>query len=340
MLNPIYQQMARCMSMSSKFSNRERLGGNTMKEQFEEYNFGATVSRRIDLANQVLAEYQAAGYTLTIRQLYYQLVARGYIENTQQSYKRIVDAMTKARYAGLVDWEAIEDRTRSTMRPPEWNNHIAIARIAQKQFRLPRWHDQPNHVEVFIEKEALAGVFQPLVYELHINITANRGYSSASEMWRHAKRLQYLHRHGKKIYVFYCGDHDPSGLDMDRDITDRLDILSHYAPFEFERLALTWSQVAEYNPPPNPAKLTDSRAEKYIDEWGYESWELDALEPQVLAGLVRDAVLPLRDDDIYDPVIELEEEMRADLKGFADQETELWTDNYADRWPLGPNEEN
>ena len=117
-----------------------------MKERFEQANFGKAVRRRIELANEVLAEYQAAGYTLTIRQLYYQLVARGYIENTQQSYKRIVSAMTKARYAGLIDWEAIEDRTRHTMHPPQWNNHIAIARLAQKEFRLPRWHDQSNSV--------------------------------------------------------------------------------------------------------------------------------------------------------------------------------------------------
>lgn len=307
-----------------------------MKETFETYNFGATVMRRIDLANQVLAEYRRAGYTLTIRQLYYQLVARGYIENTQQSYKRIVDAMTKARYAGLVDWSAIEDRTRSTMHPPEWDNHVDIARLVAEQFRLPRWHGQKNHVEVFIEKEALAGVFQPLVMELHVNITANRGYSSASEMWRHAKRVQRLYRDGKRIHVLYFGDHDPSGLDMDRDIEDRIGQLSRYAPFTFQRLALTWDQIEDYGPPPNPTKLTDSRAGGYIVEHGYESWELDALEPQVLAALVRDAVLELRDDAVYDEVIKLEEEMRGQVEAFADDEAAQWDDNFGDRWPLGP----
>lgn len=309
-----------------------------MKEQFEEYNFSARVTERITLAQQVLAEYQAAGYTLTIRQLYYQLVARGYIENSQRSYKRIVADMTKARMAGLVPWTAIEDRTRSTMKPPEWDNHVSILRGAKNSFRLPRWEGQENHVEVFIEKEALSGVFAPLVRELHINITANRGYSSASEMWRHAKRIQGLEADGKEIHILYFGDHDPSGMDMDRDIEERLMTLSWHTPFTFQRLALTWEQIEEYNPPPNPAKLTDSRSDGYIDQYGWESWELDALEPQVLAGLVRDAVLELRDEDQYDSVLEVEELMKERIATYIDYEKDDWDEVFGDVWSRGPDD--
>lgn len=307
-----------------------------MKERFETYKFTRAVKTRISLAQQVLDEYQSAGYTLTIRQLYYQLVARGYIENSQRSYKRIVADMTKARMAGLVPWTAIEDRTRSTMRPPEWDNHVELLRAVKDSLRLPRWEGQEHHVEVFIEKEALSGVFHPLVRELHINITANRGYSSASEMWRHAKRLAYIHDLGQEIHILYFGDHDPSGMDMDRDIEDRLMTLSWHTPFTFQRLALTWDQIEEYNPPPNPAKLTDSRSDGYISQYGMESWELDALEPQVLAGLVRDAVLEWRDDGQYESVLEVEEMMKDRIQVHIDHETDDWYDVFGDIWDRGP----
>lgn len=310
-----------------------------MKEQFEEYNFGTEVLLRIAIANSILTEFRTAGYRLTVRQLYYQMVARGYIENTIQSYKRIVDTMTKARHAGLVDWDAIEDRTRSTMRAPQWDNHVEIARTARDQFRLPRWHRQPNHVEVFIEKEALAGVFQPLVDSLSINITPNRGYSSSSEMYQYAKRIRrkYLNE-DRAIHVLYFGDHDPSGLDMDRDIVDRFTLLSGGTPFSFQRLALTYDQIEEYDPPPNPAKLTDSRAGAYVEQYGYESWELDALTPQVLTNLVETAVLALRDDTIYNSILEVEEQMRERLKDFVLDELLFWDENFA-AWELAPEHE-
>lgn len=308
-----------------------------MKERFETYRFSEQVASRILLASQILTEYRAAGYTLTIRQLYYQMVARGYIENTMQSYKRIVADMTKARYAGLVDWNAIEDRTRQTMSPVAWDNHVDILKAAASGFRLDRWEGQNNHVEIFIEKEALAGVFQPLVRELHVHITANRGYSSASEMWRHAKRFQRLrHQEGKRLYLFYFGDHDPSGMDMDRDMIERIQLLSRQCFFQFHRLALTWDQIEHYSPPPNPAKLTDSRAGSYVAEFGFDSWELDALEPQVLTQLAREAILDLRDDDAWNSVLAIEEEMRERLEVFAETETEQWDDLFGDTWSHGP----
>lgn len=308
-----------------------------MKEQFEEYRFTQAVKTRIELANSVLAEYAQAGYRLTIRQLYYQLVARGYIENNQRSYKRIVSTLTKARMAGLVDWDAIEDRTRHTMRPSEWNNHIEIMEAVASQFRLPRWNGQKHHVEIMIEKEALAGVFSPLVRKYHVNITANRGYSSASEMYRHAQRIRRLQKwYKKEVHILYFGDHDPSGMDMDRDIAERLLLLSWGTPFTFERLALTMGQIEEYDPPPNPAKLSDSRVMGYIDEFGYDSWELDALEPQTLSKLVEDAVLQYRDEDRYNEVLDVETDMKERVKEYAQQEKESWDFDWADVWELGP----
>jgi hypothetical protein len=114
-------------------------------------------------------------------------------------------------------------------------------------------------------------------------------------MWVGSQRLLRRYRAKQIPIIFHFGDHDPSGKDMSRDITDRLELFTGKA-LRFERLALNMDQVEKYEPPPNPAKITDSRANAYIAEFGGESWELDALEPVVLAALVRDAIRGIADE--------------------------------------------
>ena len=148
----------------------------------------------------------------------------------------------------------------------------------------------------WIEKDALIGVIENVCKELDIAYFSCRGYTSQSEMWSAAMRLQRYRKGRQKPLVLHLGDHDPSGKDMTRDITDRLSEFSE-GTIEVRRLALNMSQITQYHPPPNPAKITDSRAAGYIAEFGGESWELDALEPAVIATLIRDAVFTVRDVD-------------------------------------------
>lgn len=269
-------------------------------------------------ANAIIAQYQAEGFTLTLRQLFYQFVARDLLPNTLRAYKRLGTIITDARLAGLIDWTAIEDRLRVFHSPSTWDSPEEIIAACARQFRLDAWASQKHRPEVWIEKDALLGVIEPTCLELRVPYFACRGYVSASAAWRAGRRLREFARSREQVpIIFHLGDHDPSGLDMTRDNEDRLALFAEQG-IELRRLALNKNQIEQYNPPPNPTKTTDSRAADYIAEHGHDSWELDALEPSVIADLVRENILGIRDNDRWGVVIAREQEHRRGLRTVAD----------------------
>jgi hypothetical protein len=286
-----------------------------MKEQFIDKRFSTENEEMIDRINSILGDYRKQGYRLSLRQLYYQLVARALIENSERSYKHIGDLVSNARLAGLVDWDMIEDRGREVVAPPMWENPAEIVEAAAKQFAIDRWKDQTNYIEVMVEKAALEGVLIPVCRELGIRFTANRGYCSSSTMYEAGKRIERLTEE-KTVHILYLGDHDPSGIDMTRDVRERLSMFS-WTNIEVNRLALNIDQVRRLKPPENPAKLTDTRARAYIDQFGTSSWELDAIEPAEMAKLVQRAVWKLRDEEKWEKALRREERMRRELNQFA-----------------------
>lgn len=272
-------------------------------------------------ANKIIEEYQQQGFKLTLRQLYYQFVSRDLIANNQKEYALLGDTINDARLCGLVDWEAIEDRTRNLRALPHWSSPREIMRSAAAGFNTDKWKDQPVRVEVWIEKDALAGVVEGICNDLDVPFFSCRGYTSQSEMWAGAMRLKSHLRAGQDTLILHFGDHDPSGKDMTRDIIDRLELFM--GGTEVRRLALNMDQIDQYNPPPNPAKLTDSRANAYIAEFGDQSWELDALEPSVLVGLLQNAVESVRDEDAWQVAVDAEENHRGLLTQAADRWSEV-----------------
>lgn len=138
-----------------------------MKQKFIDHKFNGESLKVIETANGILNEYRAMGYRLSLRQLYYQLVARDFIENSVKSYKRIGNLISDARLAGLIDWEMIEDRGRETVIPTAWTSPAQIVRAAAQQFRVDRWQGQPCHVEVMVEKDALSGYVKRLQRPSH-----------------------------------------------------------------------------------------------------------------------------------------------------------------------------
>lgn len=288
-----------------------------MRIKYIEKSFKPAALATIESANNIIGEYQRAGYTLTLRQLYYQFVSRDLIENTVQSYKRIGEIICDARLAGLIDWDAIEDRTRNLSRLSTWDDPADIIGACARQFRLEVWASQPNRVEVWIEKEALAGVFERACNEFDVPFFCCRGYTSASEVWSAAMRFKGFINNGQKVVILHFGDHDPSGMDMSRDIESRLDMFG--VSVEFRRLALNMDQIRQYVPPPNPAKKSDSRFKLYRDTYGDESWELDALEPRVLADLVKQEVKNIIHRGEWDQVKRRQSEARAAIRGVADR---------------------
>lgn len=290
-----------------------------MKESFIDRNFSSSSIETISLVNGILDEYDQQGYKLSLRQLYYQMVSRDYIPNTQRSYKNLGSLVSNARQAGLIDWEMIEDRNRETNSLSHWLNPADIVQTASEQFRIDMWKNQPYHIEVMVEKDALSGVLLPVCRRLDIGITANKGYSSSSTMYEIGKRLQNHFSAGKSITVIYLGDHDPSGIDMSRDVQERLQLYSQVDAIEFVRVALNYDQVRELKPPENPAKETDARYGAYVRMFGRSSWELDAVEPVRLATLVREAVIERRDNSLWANTINQQEEMREELKAFVEE---------------------
>lgn len=261
---------------------------------YQEIAFKPSSLALVHKCNEVIAEYTAQGFVLTLRQLYYQMVSRDIIPNRVTEYKRLGSIVNDARLAGLIDWNAIEDRTRNLRDLAHWTEPSDIIESCAAQFRIDRWAGQSHRVEVWIEKDALVGVIEGVCREWDVPFFSCRGYTSQSEMWGAAQRLRAHLRAGQTPVILHLGDHDPSGIDMTRDISDRLTLFAGQR-IEIKRLALNMAQVEQYDPPPNPAKTTDSRYASYANIHGDESWELDALEPRVIADLIRTNITQLLD---------------------------------------------
>lgn len=332
----------------------------------------------------IVNRYEKQGYTLTLRQLYYQLVAGDVIPNDDVVYKKLSGVLGDLRYCGLIDWDAIEDRGRVPYLPywaasvPDALNDIA------RQFRFDRQLGQPKMIEIWTEKDAVSGILRRITVQYHVRLVVNKGYSSDSAMYSAYERFLSAIKNGQKIVVLYFGDHDPSGLDMIRDIRQRIlfflgaggrleiddfdfdnvlrdftlsDLVSdgyleesienrfyqcnetgnclrdddadkitvalrmkYIAEkyFQIVPIGLTMEQIDQYNPPPNPAKITDPRAKDYISEHGGVSWEVDALPPDVMTGILDDAILEHMDKSIFEEVVRLEKIAISDIKKFAD----------------------
>ena len=125
------------------------------KIEYKSIKFQQKSLELIRLVNQVVEEYQAQGYELTLRQAYYQLVARGYIPNNERSYKNIGSLINDGRLAGLIDWYSITDRTRNLRSNGHWDNPADVIGSARYSYMLDKWQGQPNYVEVWVEKDAL-----------------------------------------------------------------------------------------------------------------------------------------------------------------------------------------
>lgn len=318
------------------------------------------VSREvIRLTNEILEEYAEQGLDLTLRQLHYQFVRRdiypeewvdvAYNErlgldpetkNTQKNYDRLSDVIAAAREAGMVDWDAIKDRGRKVSRFSHWRDATHFIQRVVRQFAIDMWADQPQRVEVWVEKDALSQVIEQAADPFDVPTFAAKGYASASSLWEaaHNRFLQWAQT-GQDIVVLHLADHDPSGVHMTEDLQKRLNMYSrHYGELKpchvtVRRIALTLAQVEQYNPPPNPAKESDSRKPAYVRQFGVEqSWELDALDPPVLIALIREAIQEEMDAEKYEARRASEQQQTRHLKLVAahwEEVTEFLDDEFS-----------
>jgi len=287
-----------------------------MKITYEAKRFRGDTLVVVTQANRIMLDLYQQGYDLTLRQLYYQFVSKGWLENTEKNYKRLGTIVSDARLAGLLDWDIMVDRTRELRRIAHWDSPAEIVRACADQYRIDTRADQDTYVEVWVEKEALAGIVLDACRDLDLHALVCRGFVSQSTMWQAAQRFEQ-HSYQTRI-ILHLGDHDPSGIDMTRDIDDRLNE-TFGGHVTVERIGLTMAQITQYNPPPNPAKVTDSRYRAYVKHYGTQSWELDALSPAVLRQLIVDSVGRYTEDDRRAALLARQDAQRAQLRRIAEK---------------------
>lgn len=306
-----------------------------------EIKFSPARLQRLQQINEIIEEYQGQDLVLTLRQLYYQLVSRDVIPNRQNEYSKLSTLLKDGRMSGIVDWDAIEDRLRKIYVPNEFTDPKHALRVIYQAYEKKRMEGQKNYIEVWVEKDALSGVLTRVTSIYHIPILVNRGYSSASAMFDSYQRFSEAIKQKKEVTILYLGDFDPSGIDMIRDISSRMQeflmrsYIEDHEPkgdrkidskkrakkfidwfhkyFKVVPIALTREQIDQYEPPENPAKRTDPRAKDFIDKHGSSSWEVDALRPEVLNQILTDAIEERIDLRVFNNVLEDEKEEKQQL---------------------------
>lgn len=221
---------------------------------------------------------------MTVRQVYYRLVTTGAIEKTEQEYKgTVVRLLTEMRRAGDLPFEWIADNTRWMRKPRTHSSLHDMLASSARTYRRSIWQDQSDYVEVWLEKEALAGVLYHETERWDVPLMVTRGYPSLSFIHGAAESINAC---AKPTYLYYFGDHDPSGLDITRSVEEGIRELAPDAEIYFERVAVTREQIDEYDLPTRPTKKTDARSRHFAGE----SVEVDAIPPADLRALVSDCI--------------------------------------------------
>lgn len=271
---------------------------------------------------------------MTLRQLYYRLISSGVIGNAQAEYNRLGKVMVKLRESGVVPRTWMVDHLRTTLKPSSWSGLADFGESVRACYRKDFWASLPHHVEVFVEKDAIAGAIQPVTEEYDIGLRVCRGYSSVSfageiaDLWG---RIE------KPIFAYYLGDFDPSGFDLERDLREKLQRYTgrvssvwsadqaraivgekladfHGDAFYWVRLAVRSADFDLHDLIRLPVKTTDRRARGFLEEHGEGCAEVDALPPTELRRRVQEAIQVHIDPERWDRLLEVERAETATLE--------------------------
>lgn len=288
-----------------------------MKICYRPHTFQNKQRELVELIDSIMTDYAQQSYTVTVRQLFYQLLSRGVIENIEKRYKSISKLIDTARLAGMLDWD-IEDRTRSFITRTRFADEKEAMVTLANQYHEDMWATQHYRPFVFIEKDALRGAIQQACYDYDVPLLSARGYPSSSVLHDFAKgALADALMAGQEPVLLYLGDHDPSGVNMPDSLAEKLSLYLYYE-VEVEVIALTLDQVRELNPIANPAKESDKRYPAYVKKFGFsQCWELDALPPAYLDKLVRDKVSEYIDAEAWREAADAIKVTKDELAGFA-----------------------
>lgn len=248
---------------------------------------------------------------MTVRQTFYRLTTQGVIEKTEAEYKTtIIRLLVEMRLDGTIPFGWISDNTRWMRKPQTFSSAQQALHYCAQHYRRSLWENQDVYVEVWTEKDALAGVLLEQTAVWDVPLMVSRGFSSITYLHEAAEAIAAK---GKPAYLYYFGDHDPSGVVIDRKIEQRLREFAPDAELHFERVAVRLEQIEEWNLPTRPTKKTDSRSRNFEGE----SVEVDAIDPPLLQQLVRDCIKQHVDERQLNILEVAEESERSLLIDFA-----------------------
>jgi hypothetical protein len=250
-----------------------------------------TIVKRQRATNAEMAERPAAlieiveaGKPMTVRQVFYQATVKDLVEKTEAGYAKVQRALADMRRDGAIPYDWIADNTRWQRKPRTFDSiEDALEQTAQF-YRKALWADADADVEIWLEKDALAGVVYPVTGLYDVPLMVARGYASLSFLYNAAEVIKDL---DVPACLYHLGDYDPSGVNAGEKIEATLQEMAPYSEIHFKRIAVTQRQIMKWDLPTRPTKSSDTRAKKFGDE---ESVELDAIEPNRLRDLVRDVI--------------------------------------------------
>jgi hypothetical protein len=297
-------------------STLPRPGGHVRLAAQRAYRPRSTRSRRtrseIETLRRALAEIVEEKAPCTVRHVFYvAALAHGLIPKTEEAYKRvIVRLLTKLRREGEIPYSSISDNTRWVIQGRTYRSPVELLRHAATTYRRSLWDAQDVRVECWCEKDAVAGIVSDVADRWCVPTMVFRGYSSVSYLHGIAEEIR---AHGRPTHIYYVGDHDPSGVDIERFVRKTVREMAPEAELRFERVAVTAAQIEELGLPTRPTKQSDSRARKFSGE----SVEVDAMDPRHLEGLVEAAILRHLDMREIDRLRTIEEQERATFEQLA-----------------------
>lgn len=273
--------------------------------------------KSLELLGQVQEVIEGYDFSLTLRQIYYQLVAKQIISNQQKYYMKLSRLCVIGRDEGMLPEDAFADRLREVDKPNSWDDLVDFMDTVKQAYKKDKWKNQSAYVEVWTEKDALRGVISPITYECDVSLLVVRGQVSRTAIYESYNRFSQKFNEDKKCYLFYFGDFDPSGISIYNSLVKRLRNFGNYGGnINFRRVALTQEQISQHNLPQDPAKKSDPNYKKFVNKYGDNVVEIDSLPPDVLRELIRDCVEAKIDNGILAQVQELEALEQIQLQEF------------------------
>jgi len=258
----------------------------------------ASTTELIEQAAAILAEESP----MTVRQLFYRLVSVAAIDNRRADYQRVSSIMTKARNDGRIDFDDIVDRSRPEYSANVFRDAAQYARVVSAGYHKDYWDMQPRRCEIWVEKDSIIGSIEDVIDELGVTVRVGRGFLSTTKAHEMSELIQDS---SKPMTVFYLGDHDPSGRNIETDLYER--IRSYGAKFVIKRLAIHAADIARFKLPPLRVKATDSRAADFLRRYSNRCVELDALPPSELRRRIKEAVTSMLDRALWDRAVMVEQ---------------------------------